>query len=63
MSKKKLIWQLPFLALLIIGTVYIVHRQHNAPYQHDTGFIFGTVYNVTYQSDEDLQPEIEAELR
>lgn len=63
MSKKKLIWQLPFLALLIIGTVYIVHRQHNTPYQHDTGFIFGTVYNVTYQSDKDLQPEIEAELR
>ena len=33
------------------------------PYQHNTGFIFGTVYHITYQSDEDLQPEIDAELK
>lgn len=31
-------------------------------YQHDTGFIFGTVYHVTYQYDRDLKDEIEAEL-
>ena len=61
--KKKLIWQLPFLALLIIGTVLIVHQQRNAPYQKHSGFIFGTMYNVSYQSSEDLQSEIEAELK
>ena len=33
------------------------------PYQHDTGFIFGTVYHITYQSDENLQTEIENELK
>lgn len=33
------------------------------PYQHNTGFIFGTVYHITYQNDEDLQPEIDAELK
>ena len=60
---KKLLWQLPFLAFLIIGTVYIVSHQQSMPYQHNQGFVFGTVYNITYQSDKDLQPEIEAELR
>lgn len=33
------------------------------PYQHDEGFIFGTVYHITYQSDKNLQTEIEAELK
>ena len=28
------------------------------PYQNDKGFIFGTVYNITYQHDKDLQNEI-----
>lgn len=62
MNKKRMAWQLPFLALLIIGTVLIIGRQRSMAYQHDTGFIFGTVYHVTYQYDRDLKDEIEAEL-
>ena len=61
--KKKLLWQMPFLLFLIIGTVLIVRHQHDMPYQHDTGFIFGTVYNITYQSDTDLNDQILAELQ
>jgi len=61
-QKKKLYWQLPFLLLLIVGTILIVRQQRNMPYQHDKGFIFGTVYSVTYQSDKNLQAEIEAAL-
>lgn len=61
--KKKLIWQIPFLLVLIIGTIVIIRQQHTAPYQHDTGFIFGTVYNVTYQSDRSLKKEIEAQMK
>ena len=56
-------WQLPFLALLIVGTVLIIRQQHSTPYQHNQGFVFGTVYNITYQSSKDLQAEIEAELK
>lgn len=63
MNKKKLLWQLPFLAFLIIGTVWIIRQQHVTPYQHDEGFVFGTVYHITYQSDENYQKEIEAELK
>ena len=62
-KKKRLLWQVPFLALLIIGTVLIIRQQHSLPYQHDTGFVFGTVYHVTYQSDENLQKGIEAEMQ
>lgn len=56
-------WHLPFLAFLIIGIVLIVSRQQHAAYQHDNGFIFGTVYSITYQSDGNLKNEIEAELK
>lgn len=62
-SKKKLALQLAFLIFLIIGTIIIVRQQRTMPYQHNTGFIFGTVYNTTYQSDKNLQKEIEAELQ
>ena len=56
-------YKLLFLLLLIAGTVFVIRQQHNMPYQHDEGFIFGTVYSVTYQSDRNLKAEIEAELR
>lgn len=63
MKRKKLIWQLPFLVLLIIGTIIIIRQQRSAPYQHDEGFVFGTIYHITYQSDVNLQKDIEAELK
>lgn len=53
MNKKKLIWQLPFLVVLIVGTVIILKKQ--PPFRTDEGFIFGTVYKITYQSDKDLK--------
>ena len=62
-QKKRLIWQLPFLVLLIVGTVLIIRQQQSTPYQKNAGLIFGTTYSVTYQCDEDLQKEIEAELK
>ncbi len=62
MNKKKLYWQLPFLVLLIVGSIYIITQQRSAPYQKDEGFIFGTVYHITYQNNNNLQKDIEAEL-
>ena len=61
-NNKRLLWQLPFLAFLIVGTVVIVSRQRSTPYQHDKGMVFGTVYHITYQSSRNLQKDIEAEL-
>lgn len=61
MANKNLKWQLPFLIILIIGTVLILRKQ--APYQTDEGMVFGTIYKITYQSKENLKPEIEAALQ
>ena len=61
-NRRRLLWQLPFLAFLVIGTVIIVSRQQSTPYQHDRGMVFGTVYHITYQSSKSLQKDIEAEL-
>ncbi len=45
-KRKKLIWQLPFLAFLIIGTILIISRQRSTPYQHDNGFVFGILNHI-----------------
>ena len=63
MNKKKLIWQLPFLALLIVGTVVVIRQQNSTPYQKDSGMVFGTTYNITYQCDSNLHESIKAELQ
>ena len=63
MKRKRLLWQVPFLFLLIIGTVIIIRQQRSTPYQHDEGFVFGTLYHITYQSDVNYQKEIEAGLK
>ncbi len=61
-EKRKRTFQLAFLALLIIGTILIIRHQRTMPYQNNTGMIFGTVYHITYQYDENLEKEIRAEL-
>ena len=61
MANKQLKWQLPFLILLIVGTVLILKKQ--VPYQTDQGIVFGTLYKITYQSKENLKMEIESELQ
>ena len=66
MKKKSLYWQIPFLLLLIAGTWFIARQQRAASgpvgYQHDEGFVFGTVYSITYQSDTNLKDEMESAL-
>lgn len=57
-------WHLPVLLLLCAGTFFILRaRNAPAPFQHCEGTVFGTFYHMTYQSREDLQPGIEAELQ
>ena len=42
-KRKKLRWQLPFLILLVIGTIYAIRSPHsNSPFQREEGAIFGT---------------------
>lgn len=59
-AKKNLLW----LALLVLATIWILARHNQRPAYHSiTGLVFGTIYNITYQYDGDLKPEIEAELK
>lgn len=62
MKNKKLLWQLPFLVLLIVGTVLIIRQQRSTPYQKSADFIFGTSFHVIYQCDSDLTESIKTEL-
>ena len=61
-QKKRLLWQLPFLTLLVIGTILIIRHQQKMPYQKSADFIFGTSYSVIYQCDSDLSKSIKNEL-
>lgn len=56
--RRKLKFQLLFLLLLVVGTVYVIYSQRNAPYRKDSGSVFGTVYHIKYQSPENLHKEI-----
>ena len=60
MNKKKLIWQIPFLLLLIVGTIVILKKQ--PPFRTNEGMVFGTIYKITYQHSDDLQNEIKAAM-
>ena len=62
MRNKKLIWQLPFLVLLIVGTVLIISHQRSMPYRQASDFVFGTAYKIVYQCDSDLSVAIRNEL-
>lgn len=50
------IWQIIFLLLLVAGSIYVITRE--APYKSASGKIFGTYYNIIYQSNNDLHSDI-----
>lgn len=50
-------WHLPFLIFLIIGTIIII-GDNKPTYRTQQGKIFGTLYTITYEHNEDLQPLI-----
>ena len=63
MGKKRKYIRLAVLSVIVIGLALYVSKQRNTPFQKNSGFVFGTVYNITYQCDNDLQKGIEAELQ
>ena len=46
--------------LLIIGTVVILKKQ--PPFRTNEGMVFGTIYKITYQHNDDLQNDIKAAM-
>ena len=62
--ERKMKQNLAWIALLLLATILIlVNHNRPVPYQKDSGLVFGTVYNITYQHKENLKAEIEQELR
>lgn len=50
--------------LLVLSILMLAGcRRGTAEFQKDSGFVFGTVYHVTYQSAENMQGDIEAQLQ
>ena len=62
-KNRRLLWQLPFLTLLVAGTVLVIRQQRSMPYQKCSGLIFGTTYHITYQCDQDLSRELGAKMQ
>lgn len=61
MNKKKVMLEIGFLLLLLIGTIIILKKQ--PPFRTDNGMVFGTMYQITYQSNKELKNQIEEELK
>lgn len=63
MNKKPIQRNFLWMALFLLATIWILARHNRpVPYQSDHGRIFGTLYNITYQSENNLRTAIEAEL-
>ena len=65
MKKKNFIW----LALLVIGAALVLLKQNGIiswgetkSYRNEKGLVFGTMYNITYESDKSLRLDIDKEL-
>ena len=57
-----MLWLLPLIAIAAFALIMMKGNGTGNAWQHDEGFVFGTVYNITYQHSENLQTDIEAEL-
>lgn len=50
------------IVFLLLTVALLMGCSKPTSFQRHSNFVFGTVYNITYQYDKDLQKEIEAEL-
>lgn len=50
------------IVFLLLTVALLMGCSKPMPFQRHSNFVFGTVYNITYQYDKNLQKEIEAEL-
>lgn len=53
----------PIVVITLVAIAVTCNGKRNIPYQHDSGFIFGTSYNITYQCADNQKKGIEAVLQ
>ena len=59
---KRIKLALPLVAIAIIIAIAVMMGHKDEPYQRNSGLIFGTSYNITYQCAEDHKADIEKAL-
>ena len=59
---KRIKLALPLVVIAIIIAIAVMMGHKDEPYQRNSGFIFGTSYNITYQCAEDHKADIEMVL-
>ena len=59
---KRIKLTLPLVAIAIIIAIAVMMGHKDEPYQRNSGFIFGTSYNITYQCADDHKADIEKAL-
>ena len=59
---KRIKLALPLVVIAIIIAIVVMMGHKDEPYQRNSGFIFGTSYNITYQCAEDHKADIEMAL-
>lgn len=57
MRKKKTVFIVPLIVIVVV-LFAIVNKQKSTEYHTDSGMIFGTTYNITYQSDKQYKEDI-----
>lgn len=62
MMDKRIKLALPLVVIAIIIAIAVMMGHKDEPYQRNSGFIFGTSYNITYQCAEDHKADIEMAL-
>lgn len=62
MMNKRIKLTLPLVAIAIIIAIAVMMGHKDEPYQRNSGFIFGTSYNITYQCADDHKADIEKAL-
>ena len=50
-------------AVVLMTAVITIHACKTAEYHKNSGFIFGTSYNITYLNENDLQKDIDSVLQ
>ncbi len=55
-------WIATIICLALFGLLSLARHCNRAEYQHDEGFIFGTLYHITYHCDHSLGNEIKERL-
>lgn len=61
MARKQIAIILPLITIIVVA-IAAFGKKDSGTYQHNSGFVFGTSYNITYQYNDDLQKEIEEVL-